>query len=107
METGKFRLAIIAALVSFFATSLAFGMAHESATPAEEDEATSIEAAAEDVAIAEEAEEETATIEAEAIAEEAEEAAVPIEAEAIEDCSALRYSAAKACYLNQWNDSKE
>ena len=92
METGKFRLAIIAALVSFFATSLAFGMAHESATPAEEDEATSIETAAEDVAIA----------------EEAEEAAVPIEAEASEErCSVLPYSAAKACYLNQWNDSKE
>ena len=108
METGKFRLAIIAALVSFFATSLAFSMGHESATLAEEDEATSIEAAAEDVAIAEEAEEETATIEAEAIADEAEEAAVSIEAEVIEkSCSALSYSAAKACYLNQWNDSKE
>ena len=108
METGKFRLAIIAALVLFFGTSLAFSMAHESATLAEEDEATSIEAAAEDVAIAEEAEEETASIEAEAIAEEAEEAAVSIEAEVIEkSCSALPYSAAKACYLNQWNDSKE
>ena len=92
METGKFRLAIIAALVSFFATSLAFSMGHEAATLAEEDEATSIEAAAEDVAIA----------------EEAEEAAVSIEAEVIEkSCSALPYSAAKACYLNQWNDSKE
>ena len=108
METGKFRLAIIAALVSFFATSLAFSMGHESATLAEEGEATSIEAAAEDVAIAEEAEEETAAIEAEAIAEEAEEAAVSIEAEASEErCSVLPYSAAKACYLNQWNDSKE
>ena len=93
METGKLRLAIIAALVSFFATPLAFSMAHESATLAEEDEATSIEAVAEDVAIA----------------DEAEEAAVSIKAEIIEEgCSALLgYSAAKACYLNQWNDSKE
>ena len=109
METGKLRLAIIAALVSFFATPLAFSMAHESATLAEEDEATSIEAVAEDVAIAEDAEEETAAIEAEVIADEAEKAAVSIEAEIIEEgCSALlEYSAAKVCYLNQWNDSKE
>jgi ABC-type enterochelin transport system substrate-binding protein len=69
METGKFRLAIIAALASFFVALLACTPAEESATPAEEDEAAAIEAEAEDVAIAEEAEEETAAIEAEAEAE--------------------------------------
>ncbi len=62
METGKFRLAIITALVSFFAASLAFAGAHESAAPTEEEE-VAIEAAAEDMAIAEE-------IEAEIIIEE-------------------------------------
>ena len=69
METGKLRLAIIAALVSLFAASLAFGAAHESAIIAEGDEAAAIEAAAEDVAIAEEAEEDAAVEEAEALAE--------------------------------------
>ena len=69
METGKIRLAIIAALASFFAVSLAFAAGDESATPAEEDEAAAIEAIAEDVAIAEEAEEEAAAIEADAEAE--------------------------------------
>ena len=53
METGKFRHAIIAALVSFFALSLAFAGEDESATPAEEVEAAVTEATAEDVAIAE------------------------------------------------------
>ena len=57
METGKFRLAIIAALASFFALSIACVAEDEPATPAEEDEAAAIEAAAEDVAIAEAAEE--------------------------------------------------
>ena len=69
METGKFRLAIIAALASFFAALLACTPTDESATLAEEDEAAAIGAAAEDVAIAEEAEEETAAKEAEAKAE--------------------------------------
>jgi len=68
METGKFRLAIIVAIASFFAASLAFTASHESAMPAEEDEAA-IEAAAEDVAIAEEVEDEEAIIEAEEEAE--------------------------------------
>ncbi len=66
METGKFRLAIIAALASFFALSLGCVAEDEPATPAEEDEAAAIEAAAEYVAIAEAAEEETAAKEAEA-----------------------------------------
>ncbi len=57
METEKFRLAIIAALASFFALSLACVAEDEPATPAEEDEAAAIEAAAEYVAIAEAAEE--------------------------------------------------
>jgi hypothetical protein len=65
METGKFRLAIIAALVSFFAVALAFAADDESAILAEEAEAAIIETAAEDVAIIEAAEEETAAIEAE------------------------------------------
>ncbi len=77
METGKFRLTIIAALASFFALSLGCVAEDEAATPAEEDEAAAIEAAAEYVAIAEAAEEETAAIEAAAedvaIAEAAEE----------------------------------
>jgi hypothetical protein len=68
METGKLRLAIIAALVSFFAASLAFA-ADESATLAEGDEAAAIEATAEDTATAEGAEEEAAAEEAEAAAE--------------------------------------
>ncbi len=66
METGKFRLAIIVALASFFAASLAFAADDESATAAEGDEAAAIEAVAEDVAIAEELEEEAAVEEAEA-----------------------------------------
>jgi len=65
METRKFRLAIIAAITSFFALSLAFAGEDESATPAVEDEVAAIEAAAEDVAIAEAAEEETAALEEE------------------------------------------
>ncbi len=65
METRKFRLAIIAAITSFFALSLAFAGEDESATPVEEDEVAAIEAAAEEVAIAEAAEEETAAIEEE------------------------------------------
>ncbi len=70
METGKLRHTIIAALVSFFALSLAFAGEDESATPAEEDEAAVTEATAEDVAIAEAAAKEME----EAEAEEAEEA---------------------------------
>ncbi len=69
METGKLRLAIIAALVSFFAASLAFAADDESAIAAEGEEAAAIEATAEDVAIAEEAEEDAAVEEAEALAE--------------------------------------
>ena len=65
METRKFRLAIIAAITSFFALSLAFAGEEESATPAEEDEVAAIEAAAEDVAVAEAVEAETAAIEEE------------------------------------------
>ena len=72
METGKLRLAIIAALVSLFAASLAFGAAHESATAAEGDEAAAIEATAEAAVIAEEAAEEAVEAEAEAEAEAAE-----------------------------------
>ena len=70
METGKFRLAIIAALMSFFAASLAFTASHESATPAEGDEAAATEATAEDAATAEETEEAAAAAEAEAEAAE-------------------------------------
>ncbi len=73
MDTGKFRHAIIAALASFFALSLAFAGEDESETLAEEDEATAMEVTAEDVAIVEAAEEETAAIEVEE-EEEAEEA---------------------------------
>ena len=65
METGKFRHAIIAALASFFALSLAFAGEDESATPAEEVEAAVTEATAEDVAIAEAAKELTAAMEME------------------------------------------
>ena len=57
METGKFRLATIVAFASFFALSAACVAEDEPATPAEEDEAAVIEAAAGDVAIAEAAEE--------------------------------------------------
>ena len=60
MESRKIRHAIIAVLASFFALSLAFAGEDESATPAEEDEVAPMEAAAEDVAIAEAAKEETA-----------------------------------------------
>ena len=73
METRKFRLAIIAAITSFFALSLAFAGEDESATPAEEDEVAAMEVAAEDVAIAAAAEEEIAAMEEEE-AEEVEEA---------------------------------
>ena len=73
METGKFRHAIIAALASFFALSLAFAGEDESATPAEEDEVAAMEAAAEDEAIAEAAKDLTAAMEEEE-EEEAEEA---------------------------------
>ena len=69
MEAGKLRLAIIAALVSFFAASLAFAADDESATAAEGDEAAAIEATAEDTATAEGAEEKAAAEEAEAAAE--------------------------------------
>ncbi len=65
METGKFRHAIIAALASFFALSLACAGEDESAELAEEDEAAVTEATAEDVASAEAAEEKTAAIEEE------------------------------------------
>ncbi len=74
METRKFRLAIIAAITSFFALSLAFAGEDESATPAEEDEVAAMEAVAEDEAIAKAVEEETTAIEEEEEAEEAEEA---------------------------------
>ncbi len=69
METRKFRHAIFAALVSFFALSLAFAGEDESATPAEEDEVAAVEAEA----TAEAAKEETAAMEEEE-EEEAEEA---------------------------------
>ncbi len=80
METGKFRHAIIAAIASFFALSLAFAGQDQSAWPAEEDKVAATEvsaatdAAAEDVAIAEAAKEETAAIEEEEEEEEEEEA---------------------------------
>ncbi len=74
METGKFRHAIIAAIASFFALSLAFAGEDEDATAAEEDEVAAMEAVAEDAAIAEAAKEETAAIEEEEEEEELEEA---------------------------------
>jgi len=58
MKIEKLRHAIIAALVSFFALSLAFAGEDESATAAEE-EATATEAPAEDTTTAEAAKEET------------------------------------------------
>ncbi len=73
METGKFRHAIFAALVSLFALSLAFAGEDESATPAEEDEMAAVEATAEHAAKTEASDEEKAAMEEEE-AEEAEEA---------------------------------
>jgi len=72
METRKFRHAIIAALASLFALSLAFAGQDESATPTEENEVAAMEAAAEDVAIAKAAKEEAAAKEMEEEAEEPE-----------------------------------
>lgn len=74
METRKFRHAIIAALASLFAMSLAVAGQDESAAPAEEDEVVAMEAAAEDVAIGKAAREEVAAKEmGEEMQEEAEE----------------------------------
>ncbi len=74
METRKFRHAIIAALASFFALSLAFAGEDESETLAEEDEVVAMEAAAENVAIGKAAKEEVAAKEmVEEMEEEAEE----------------------------------
>ena len=75
METGKFRHAIIAALVSFFALSLAFAGEDKSATPDEEDEMAAVEATAEHAAKTEATDEEKAAMEeAEEEEEETEEA---------------------------------
>ena len=75
MKIEKLRYAIIAALVSFFAMSLAFAGEDEAATTAEED-AAAMEAPAEDAATTEAAKEETvAAEEAEEEAEEEEEEA--------------------------------
>jgi hypothetical protein len=63
METRKLRHAIIAALASFFALSLAFAGEDESAIAAEEEAA--MEAPAEDTTTAEAAKEETAAEEEE------------------------------------------
>ncbi len=54
METGKFRHAIIAALASFFALSLAFA-GEEDKAAATEATAEAVECAEEDVACADEA----------------------------------------------------
>ncbi len=62
MKIEKLRHAIIAALVSFFAMSLAFAGEDEAATTAEED-AAAMEAPAEDAATAEAAKEETVAAE--------------------------------------------
>ena len=70
MKIEKLRHAIIAALVSFFALSLAFAGEDESATAAEE-EVAATEAPAEDTTTAEAAKEET-TAEEEEESEEAE-----------------------------------
>ena len=75
MKIEKLRHAIIAALVSFFAMSLAFAGEDKAATTAEED-AAAMEAPAEDAATTEAAKEETvAAEEAEEEAEEEEEEA--------------------------------
>ena len=74
MKIEKLRHAIIAALASFFALSLAFAGEDESATAAEEEEAAAMEAPAEDTATAEAAKKETAAEEEEE-EEEAEEEA--------------------------------
>ena len=66
METGKFRPAIFAALVSFFALSLAFAGEDEAATAAEEDEMAAVEATAEHAAKTEATDEEKAAMEEEA-----------------------------------------
>ena len=65
MKTGKFRCAIIAAVASFFALSLAFAGEDEATTPAEEDEVAAVEATAEDEATAKAAKEEKAAMEEE------------------------------------------
>ena len=71
MKIEKLRHAIIAALVSFFAMSLAFAGEDKAATTAEED-AAAMEAPAEDAATTEAAKEETVAAEEEEAEEEAE-----------------------------------
>ncbi len=73
MKIEKLRYAIIAALVSFFAMSLAFAGEEKAETTAEED-AAAIEAPAEDAATAEAAKEETVAAEEEEAEDEVEDA---------------------------------